>query len=80
MALLHPPGHRRIRTAARAALGSRPKTQDLESTGQEPAESADGDVAFGRQLREWSPLLPASLLADVQPLPAAPHRLTSRDS
>ncbi|MEU3822980.1 hypothetical protein AB0E74_25640 [Streptomyces sp. NPDC030392] len=69
-----------LKTAARAALARPPKTQDLESTGREPAESPDGDGACGRRAREWSPLLPASLLADVQPLPAAPHRLTSRDS
>ncbi|MGW3387343.1 hypothetical protein [Streptomyces cinereoruber] len=68
-----------LKAAARAALGRPPKTQDLESTGREPAESIDGDGASWRRVREWSPLLPASLLADVQPLPAAPHRLTPHE-
>ncbi|MFE0773334.1 hypothetical protein [Streptomyces sp. NPDC058861] len=68
-----------LKAAASAALASPPKTQDLKSTGREPARSADSDGASWRRVREWTPFLPASLLADFQPLPTAPHRLTPHD-
>lgn len=64
-----------LQVAARAALGRPPTSQDLESTGRWPTENMDASDDSWLRVWEWSPALPAPLLADFHPLLAALIRL-----